>query len=280
MKNHYAVIGNPIEHSLSPFIHESFAEQTGIELVYKKILAPIDQLEENIVAFQNSGAAGANITLPFKTQAFNLVTKKTDAAKKAGAVNTLQFKSNGDILGDNTDGTGLTQDLIRNNEYTIHQKNILILGAGGAVQGILGALLELAPASITIANRTPEKAISLAEHFNIAGNVTGIDIKAIERTPFDLVIQGTSLGIQMKMPVVHREIINETTWCYDLMYGKQATPFLNWAIEQGAAKCLNGLGMLVEQAAASFYLWHGVYPRTRVVIDALQKKEHERSNFK
>ena len=280
MKNHFSVIGNPIEHSLSPFIHQAFAKQTGIEIHYKKILAPIDQFDEYVLNFQKEGASGANITLPFKAQAFNLATKKTDAAKTAGAANTLQFKANGDILADNTDGTGLTQDLIRNNEYSIRQKNILILGAGGAVRGVIGALLELAPASITIANRTPEKAISLANHFNMAGNVTGIDINNIEHTPFDLIIQGTSLGIQMKLPTVPKEIIGDATWCYDLMYGEEATPFLSWAEQQGAAKCLDGLGMLVEQAAASFYLWHGVYPRTRIVIDALQKNKYERSNFK
>lgn len=263
----YAVIGNPIEHSLSPFIHNEFAKQTQQSLSYEKILAPLDQLAETVQQFMQDGGKGVNVTLPFKEQAFALANKKSDLANQAGASNTLVFNK-GEIFADNTDGTGLVQDLTNNHHYCVRQKRVLILGAGGAARGILGPLLSLAPDKLIIANRTASKAEELATLFSDLGQVSGVGFDELNDEPFDLMINATSAGLTGNALQLSPQLLSEDSCCYDLMFGSQTTPFLDWAKANNAALCLDGLGMLVEQAAAAFYLWRGVYPDTKSVIAA------------
>jgi shikimate dehydrogenase len=267
----YAVIGNPVDHSLSPIIHKLFAEQTGQLLCYDTILAPFDQFKEEVTLFVERGGNGLNVTLPFKQQAFEMATKKSQAAIDAQAVNTLVFHDDGLIEGCNTDGMGLIQDLTHNHHYSLHQKRILILGAGGAVRGIVAPLLEQAPGALIIANRTKEKAARLAEQFELLGDVAARGLDELDDGPYDLIIHGTSVrdegGIDFE-----KKLIGEHTWCYDLNYDtKQQTPFVRFAQGRGAQKALDGSGMLVEQAAASFYIWHGVYPDTSSVLNIIRE---------
>ena len=265
----YAVIGNPISHSLSPDIHRLFAIQTGQELSYEKILAPLDLFEETVMSFIERGGKGMNVTLPFKEQAFLLATKKSQEAIDAEAVNTLVFHENGVIEGHNTDGAGFIQDLTHNHHYSLRQKRILIIGCGGAVKGIIGPLLKQAPAQIIIANRTPEKSVGLARHFELMGHVEGCGLDGLSEGPFDLIIHGTSVRHPEAL-AFPAELMSHQTWCYDLNYDRsQKTPFVQWADLNGAAKALDGIGMLVEQAAVSFRIWRGVYPNTKDVLAQL-----------
>lgn len=268
----YAVIGNPIEHSLSPLIHKLFSEQTGKLLTYEKVLAPIDQFKETVTQFVERGGKGLNVTLPFKQQAFEMATKKSQAAIDAQAVNTLVFHDDGLIEGCNTDGMGLIQDLKHNHHYSLHQKRILILGAGGAVRGIVAPLLEQAPSSLVIANRTKEKATRLAQQFELLGKLEARALDELDDGPYDFIIHGTSLREENSI-VLESHLIGSHTWCYDLNYdAKQSTSFVRFAEGRGAKKALDGLGMLVEQAAASFYIWHGIYPDTSSIFDVIRPK--------
>lgn len=269
----YAVVGNPVAHSLSPFIHAEFAKQTKQNILYIRIEAPLDKFQETIFDFRREGGKGANITLPFKIKAFQMADDCSILAQQAGAANTLLFRNDGTIYADSTDGTGLVEDLTHNHHYSLRQKRILLLGAGGAAHTILGPLLEQAPAQLIIANRTKEKAITLAEAFKFKSVITGVGLDEIESTPFDLIINSTSTGLTGEPLHLPNEIINQNSWCYDLMYGTQKTPFLKWAQKFNPEKCLDGLGMLVEQAAASFYLWRGVYPDTAPVLTALRNRK-------
>ncbi len=268
----YAVIGNPVEHSLSPVIHHAFAEQNHQAIDYSKIKAPLDGFVEAVKKFQREGGKGLNVTLPFKVEAYQLASKRSRAADEAKAASVLQLHADGTIYADNYDGLGLVQDLTRNHRVDLNQKRILIVGAGGAVQGILGALLDKAPAQLTIANRTADKARQLAQVFRLRGNVRGIGLEEIEASPYDVIIHATSLGHQQKLPSLPNGLITKNTCCYDLTYGRAAEPFLQWAKSQGATHCYDGLGMLVEHNAAVFYLWRGSYPDTEPVIRALRKK--------
>ncbi|PHQ81428.1 MAG: shikimate dehydrogenase [Coxiella sp. (in: Bacteria)] len=262
----YAVFGNPIEHSLSPDIHKMFAEQTSQALTYEKIQAPLDDFSATITAFVERGGKGANVTLPFKVQAFQLASKKSQAAIDAQAVNTLVFHDDGTVEGCNTDGMGLIQDLTHNHHYSLRQKRILILGAGGAVRGIVAPLLEQAPDKLVIANRTQAKAMSLAEQFQFMGSIEGRGLDAIDDGPYDLILQGTSLRDDQTIALPDT-LVGAHTWCYDLNYNREAqTPFVSWAVGRGAQKALDGVGMLVEQAAAAFYIWRGIYPDTSAAI--------------
>jgi shikimate dehydrogenase len=266
----YAVIGNPVDHSLSPFIHNLFAEQLGHTLSYEPILAPLDSFGETVSAFMERGGNGVNITLPFKQQAFELSTKKSQSAIDAQAVNTLVFHDDGLVEGCNTDGMGLVQDLTHNNHYCLRQKRILIIGAGGAVRGIIAPLLEQAPGQIIIANRTKEKALRLVEQFELLGDLEARSLDELDDGPYDLIFHGTSVRDKNGLDF-HPNLIGEHTWCYDLNYDpKQDTPFVAWAKGRGAKKALDGLGMLVEQAAASYYIWHGVYPDTADILAKLR----------
>jgi len=267
----YAVIGHPVEHSKSPQIYQAFARQTNQVLDYIKVEAPIDGFIATVRDLQDQGFKGANITLPFKQQAYCMATVTSDAAKKAEAANTLMFREDGSIFADNTDGVGLIQDLTNNHQYSLRQKKILVLGGGGAVRTIMGSLLEKAPLQIIVANRTAEKAKNIANQFKLNGELRGIGLDELEPEPYDLIINATSAGLTGDFPNLPGELITNQTLCYDLLYADQTTPFIKWAQQFNPTQCLDGSGMLVEQAAAAFYLWRGVYPDTKPVIEMLKE---------
>ncbi len=265
----YAVIGNPVEHSKSPDIHRLFAEQTGQQLVYRKLLGPLDAFAATAQQFFADGGRGLNVTVPFKEEAYALANALTDRARQAGAVNTLAVQADGTLLGDNTDGAGLSLDLALQG-WPIAGRRLLIIGAGGAVRGVLGPLLAQKPAGITIANRTPAKAVKLASVFEAAGPVQGCGLAELGDRPFDLVINGTSAGLSGDLPPVPATVFASGAAAYDMVYGAEPTVFLQWAQAQGVTKLGDGLGMLVGQAAESFSLWRGVRPQTAPVIAALR----------
>ena len=265
----YAVFGNPINHSKSPFIHTLFARQTQQQLSYEKIEAPVDEFVSTIRRFFSEGGKGANITVPFKEQAFQLVDQLSPRAKLAGAVNTLKLTDDGVLLGDNTDGAGLIQDL----KYHLEElsgKKILLLGAGGACRGVLGPLLVQQPAEIVIANRTESKAEELALHFSFMGKIKACQFANLNET-FDLIINGTSASLSGSVPDIPVSVIGDNTVTYDMMYGSQETAFNLWAKQHGAIKTIDGHGMLVCQAAESFAIWRGIRPGTRQVIRELRR---------
>ena len=264
MTDRYAVFGHPIAHSKSPQIHAAFARQTGQDMTYEAILAPLDGFADSIAQFAAAGGRGANVTVPFKEEAYKLARRLSPRAQRAGAVNTLSFDADG-ILGDNTDGAGLVADLTRNLNRTLAGKRILLLGAGGAARGVIGPLLKLQPATLVIANRTVSRAQELADLFG--HGVTACSFDAAN-TPFDLVINATAASLAGELPPLSASIFNTTTLAYDMMYGRD-TPFLSFARTHGAATA-DGLGMLVEQAAEAFFVWRGVRPDTAAVIASLR----------
>lgn len=269
MTDRYAVFGHPIAHSKSPEIHAQFARQTGQNLTYEAILAPLDGFAGSLTGFRTAGGKGANITVPFKEQAYALCDRLTPRAELAGAVNTVLFRDDA-IIGDNTDGAGLVRDLMHNHQFALAHKRILLLGAGGAARGVIGPILEQTPASLTIANRTASRAHALAAHFSQPSlpPLTGCDLEAIE-APFDLIINATAASLGGERPPVSSRIFQPASLAYDMMYGPSLTPFLQWAQQQGAATA-DGLGMLVEQAAEAFYFWRGVRPLTAPVMAQLR----------
>jgi shikimate dehydrogenase len=264
MTDRYAVFGHPIAHSKSPQIHTAFARQTGQDMTYEAILAPLDGFAESVVAFIATGGRGANVTVPFKEAAFKLADRLSPRAKRAGAVNTLTFDGDG-ILGDNTDGAGLVADLTRNLGCALAGKRILLLGAGGAARGVIEPLLDQQPAALVIANRTVSRAQELAEIFGRGVTACGFDAAD---TPFDLVINATAASLAGDLPPLSPRVFTPDTLAYDMMYGRD-TPFLTFARTHGA-RTADGLGMLVEQAAEAFYLWRGVRPDTAPVIAGLR----------
>ncbi|WP_428087502.1 shikimate dehydrogenase [Candidatus Thioglobus sp.] len=263
-----AVFGNPIEHSLSPDIHAQFAQQTGVKVNYQKILAPVDGFEKTAQQFIADGANGFNITVPFKLTAFNFATKLTLNAKTAKAVNTIKVENN-QIIGENTDGIGLVNDLIKNLGIELKDKVILVLGAGGAAQGILLPLLKQNPKRVMIANRTANKAQQLQADFSEYGPTCGFGLNKIKHDPVDIIINATSASLDGKMPDIANGCARGAI-CYDLMYGKQ-TAFMQWAEANQAAMIVDGLGMLVEQAACSFEFWTNKKPNTQAVIKNLRR---------
>lgn len=268
----YAVIGNPIEHSKSPQIHQYFAQQTGEDIMYEALLSPLDEFKETVAAFRKGGGKGLNVTVPFKQEAFELADELSDYAKRAGAVNTLVFREDGSIYGTNTDGIGIVRDLVENHQSLLSDKRILILGAGGAVRGVLQPLLMQRPAQVFIANRTPERATELAADMqDLAENcqLAGGGFADIEGE-YDLIINGTAASLQGIMPPIPETCLAEGVHCYDMMYGGRPTAFEFWCEDNGAAKVMNGLGMLVEQAAESFSIWRGKMPDTKPVLEAMQ----------
>jgi len=266
----YAVIGNPIAHSKSPLIHSQFAKQTGQRLNYEAILVDEGGLAQAIGNFQASGGKGLNITVPFKHEAWELMDELSEHAQRAGAVNTILFNPDGRRYGDNTDGIGLVRDILNNHGGRFDNQRILILGAGGAVRGVLGPILKEQPREIVIANRTVDKAVVLAREFAASIPVNACGYSALGSMSFDLIINGTSASLKGELPPLPMNIISEQSWCYDMMYGDKPTVFMEWARENGAAKYHDGLGMLVEQAAESFYLWRNVMPDTTPVIKLLR----------
>jgi shikimate dehydrogenase len=267
----YGVVGHPVGHSLSPFIHGMFARETGQDMAYRLYdVAPAD-FQDRVREFFAAGGRGLNITLPHKIAAVDLAQELTPRAAHAAAVNTLALHGDG-ILGDNTDGAGLVRDLCDNLGLVITQRRVLIIGAGGATRGILGPLLELAPALIVVANRTPERAAALAAAFTDLGTVRGTSFDELESAPFDLIVNATSASLSGDIPPIPATALGPATVCYDLAYGRGANAFLNWARSQGCARALQGWGMLVEQAAESFNLWRGVRPATAYVLAALKER--------
>lgn len=262
----YAVMGDPVSHSRSPVIHRLFALQTGQSIQYELLQVAPDKLESAIRQFAKTGGKGLNITLPHKSEVTRLIDDMSERASNAGAVNTLVFQD-GEIFGDNTDGVGFLRDLQSNLGLELEDANILVLGAGGATRGIISPLLDTKPRSLMIANRTVSRAKSLAEHFSTQGPVTACRFEDVRKPPvYDLVVNATSAGLTGQTPPYPEDAISEHTICYDLSYAMTATPFTRWAKEHGAARSLMGWGMLVEQAAESFYLWRGVRPDTAAIL--------------
>jgi len=266
--DNYAVFGNPIEHSLSPTIHTQFSAQTGCDISYAKILAEKNSFTESVLDFISSGGKGFNITVPFKIEAFKLANHLTINAKTAGAVNTIKIQD-GELYGENTDGKGLVNDLCNNLGLSLEGKDILILGAGGATQGILLPLLEKKPVRILVANRTKSKAEKLAIDFAKHGKVCGFGMDQIKAKPVDIIINATSASLSGDVPAILPGVAEEA-FCYDLMYGRK-TPFMDWAEQSGASDVSDGLGMLVEQAAEAYYFWRGVMPKTDDVLSSLRE---------
>ena len=267
----YAVMGNPVAHSKSPWIHTLFASQTGQRLRYNARLVPVDGFDEAINHFfkEERGGHGLSITVPFKELAWECAQRRTARAEKAGAVNTLWISNDGVLHGDNTDGLGLVRDLTVNHQVDLKNARLLILGAGGAVRGVLEPLLEQKPAELMIANRTVSKAEALAELF--PGQPVSAGGFADLSEPFDLIINGTSASLQGDLPPLPAEIVNEQTVCYDMMYAREITVFNQWGLAQGARQAIDGLGMLVEQAAEQFQIWRGVRPDTAAVLQQLRE---------
>lgn len=275
MTDLYAVFGNPINHSKSPVIHRQFAEQTGQDMHYTKQLVNEGEFEQAAQNFFAQGGKGLNITVPFKLNAFDFAQKRTPRAERAGAVNTLALLSDGTILGDNTDGIGMIHDM-HNLGWEIQGKRVLILGAGGAVRGILQPLLEENPARVTIANRTPSKAEELAKNFLDLGDIQAKSFEQLAGDNFDIVINGTSASLQGELPPLADNLLSASAGCYDMMYGAEPTIFLQWAKNHGATQVADGLGMLIGQAAEAFYLWRQIRPEVVPVITALRRQIAEK----
>ena len=269
--DHYAVMGNPIAHSKSPRIHTLFAAQTGQQLQYSTILVEKGNFNSAVADFLSQGGKGLNITVPFKQDAWRLAATRSNRAERAGAVNTLVLDNSGRHFGDNTDGAGLVQDLTNNHGVTLKNRRVLLVGAGGAARGVIEPLLGEQPALLVIANRTPGKAVELARLFCGLGHIEGCGLEDIAGQSFDIIINATAASLSGDVPALPDSVVTTDSWCYDMMYGDQPTAFMNWAQQLGAAHCLDGLGMLVEQAAESFYLWRKVRPDTGPVIRALRQ---------
>ena len=269
MTDHYAVIGNPVAHSKSPAIHAAFAHQTGQHLEYGRILGSLDDFAGDVRRFVAEGGRGLNVTVPFKQQAWDLLGDRSPRAEAAGAVNTIIVLDGGLLRGDNTDGVGLVRDLAANQGFDFDGKRVLLLGAGGAARGALGPLLEAGPTALILANRTAAKAVELAATAADA-RVKGCALDELSGQRFDLIINATSIGLAGSTPAIPDDCLAEGGWTYDMFYGDEPTPFCRWGTEHGAARALDGLGMLVEQAAESFALWRGVRPLTPPVIELLR----------
>jgi shikimate dehydrogenase len=275
MADRYAVIGNPVEHSLSPLIHAEFARATGQDIAYGRMLATLGGFRAAALEFRDAGGRGLNVTLPFKHEAWRLADTHAGHAQAAGAVNTLRFDG-GRITGHNTDGVGLVRDLVDNLGRPIRSRRVLLAGAGGASYGVMEPLLRELPQTLVVANRTLEKAVALVGHFEELGKLAteGVAAKsydALDGARFDIVINATSAGLADAMPPLPRGIFAPGALAYDMVYGRR-TPFMRFAADEGA-RAADGLGMLVEQAAESFFIWRGMRPATRPVIETLRKRD-------
>ncbi|MGB5606232.1 MAG: shikimate dehydrogenase [Gammaproteobacteria bacterium] len=269
MTDHYAVMGNPVAHSKSPQIHTLFAAQSGADLDYVAIRVEPGTFPQAVADFHAAGGKGLNITVPFKEQAWSLAGERSARAERAGAVNTLVLDVSGVHYGDNTDGAGLVRDLTVNHDCPLAHRRVLLIGAGGAARGVIEPLLTEQPALLVIANRTPGKAIELARLFCDLGRVEGCGLPDLEGQAFDVIINATAASLAGRVPELP-DAVCAGSWCYDMMYASKPTAFMDWASARGAQQCLDGLGMLVEQAAESFYLWRGVRPETGPVIELLR----------
>ena len=275
--NKYAVVGNPIQHSKSPIIHQAFAQQEGVEIEYQRMLSETSTFMSDVDRFHANGGMGLNVTLPFKVSAYEHCVSCNDYSNAAQAVNTISFNSQGEWLGANTDGIGLMRDLTDNQGVDLGARSILILGAGGSVRGILLPLLLQQPAKIVIANRSVDKAIALAEQFSAHGKLSacGYDdltamTQAAEQQCFDVVINATSASLSQQLPPISDSIVDSKSFCYDLAYSDTATVFMQWAQQRGVRGCCDGIGMLIEQAAESYAIWRGIHPDTQPVFKLLR----------
>jgi shikimate dehydrogenase len=272
LKKHFAVIGNPIHHSLSPQIHSAFAKEAGFHIEFEAVLSPLDEFKNTIHKLIAQKLSGANITLPFKKEAYELATTHSNHAKIAEAVNTLEFKDD-QIIGHNTDGIGLVRDLEQNLNINLKSKKILLIGAGGAAEGVIYSILEKKPSELTLTNRTIEKSKVIqnkidehSESFNVNLNV--IEIAKCPNQYFDLIINATSASLNNTDLEINHKVFHEGSLAYDMMYGKE-TFFIREAQSQGS-KTSDGLGMLVEQAAEAFFIWHHIKPQTKSLIESLR----------
>lgn len=263
----YAVIGNPVEHSKSPLIHAAFAQQTGQALEYGRILAPLDGFAKTVHDLREQGYQGVNVTVPFKFDAHAVTDKLSERALKAGAVNTLSFTPQG-VVGDNTDGIGLVRDILENLDVSLNDKRVLLLGAGGAAEGVLGPLLQAQPAALHIANRTLDKAVAMV---NAADSpiLQARSFAELAGSQYDIVINATSSGLSNAALPLPPGLFAAHALAYDMMYGRE-TPFMSYARQESASQIADGLGMLVEQAAEAFFIWRGVRPLTAPVMQMLR----------
>ncbi|MGL5290899.1 MAG: shikimate dehydrogenase [Vibrionaceae bacterium] len=270
--DNYVVIGNPVSHSKSPFIHTLFARQTGQQMHYQTLEAPLDGFASTAAHFFANGGRGCNVTLPFKEQAFVFAKQLTKRAQLAGAVNTLKRLDDGGILGDNTDGYGLIQDL-KNHHVSLEKSSILLLGAGGGARGVLFDLLQQQPKRLVIANRCAPKAARLVSDFTAWAGCAQLECAKLQDVsqPFDLVINATAASLNGVLPAVSAKIIGPRTLVYDMAYGQGVTVFNQWAKECGALFTMDGLGMLVAQAAESFTVWRGIRPSATQVLRELRR---------
>ena len=269
MTDRYAVIGNPVAHSLSPRIHAAFARQTGQDISYGAIMAPAGGFAAAVETFRAEGGRGLNVTVPFKLDAFTLSTALTERAKSAGAVNTLKFDGDG-VLGDNTDGAGLVADIAIRLAVSLTGKRILLMGAGGAARGVVLPLLEQKPALLAIANRTVEKAVAIAERWTARGEVRGGGYGDFADESFDIIINATSASLSDDVPPLSKRVFASAELAYDMVYGERAKSFLGAAKSFGVVHVADGLGMLIAQAAESFLLWRGVRPDAAPVMAMLR----------
>ena len=267
----YVLFGHPVSHSWSPFIHGLFARQFDHVIDYKLQDVEPREFRYALLNFFVEGGAGANVTLPHKPAAAEIVNELSARAERARAVNTIIRRSATELYGENTDGIGLVMDLVRNLGVTVAGSRLLILGAGGAVRGVLAPLLEQEPREIRIANRTPEKAEQLRQEFTDLGEISASSFNAVDDLPWDIVINATAASLAGDVPSLPPNAVGPETVCYDMAYGRADTVFMRWAQERGSTRAYKGWGMLVEQAAEAYLLWHGVRPATRPVMDALER---------
>ncbi|SNC58455.1 shikimate dehydrogenase [Sodalis endosymbiont of Henestaris halophilus] len=264
----YAVFGNPINHSRSPRIHTLFAVEMGLSHTYGRVLAPINDFEQTLLRFFDTGGLGANITLPFKERAFSLCDHLTTRGSLVGAVNTIKKLPDGSLLGDNTDGIGLISDLERLNLLSQNSR-VLLVGAGGAARGGILPLLTYG-CKVVLTNRTFPRAQELVRFYHHAGDISALPLELLSAPDYDLIINATSAGMYGSIPQLPASIITPSVCCYDMFYQQKDTPFIAWSRRQGAVRCADGLGMLVGQAASSFLLWHGVLPSILPVLNTLR----------
>ncbi len=267
----YAIMGHPVAQSRSPFVHGVFARQTGHNISYRLLDVEPEKFETEVRKFAARGGKGLNVTVPHKIAAFEIAETHTRRAESARSANTLVLGEEGDILADNTDGVGLVTDLIENLNFKLDGRRILILGAGGAVRGLLGPVIAQNPKLLMIANRTPENASKLIDELGLSSSVQAAGLEELGGKTFHLILNGTSANLFDKSPPISVDLFTRHTLCYDLNYGKTQTPFTRWSEENGA-RAIMGWGMLVEQAAESFYLWRGVRPDTIPVLQSLLKR--------
>ena len=268
---YFCVVGSPIAHSKSPDIHLAFGRQCGVALRYERAEIPANAFASALAEFVVAGGRGMSITVPLKEEAFRALSQHRPRAALTGAANMMTVDADGGTIADNADGTGLVRDLEMNHGLMLSGRRILLLGAGGAARGVIPTLLEQDPSELIIANRTVAKAEELVDRFRALGSIRAFHYAGVPMGPFDLVINATSLSLTGEIPPLNTSAIGAETWCYDMMYTADGrTRFLDWCQANGAAACSDGLGMLVEQAANSFSLWHGIEPDTAPVIAALR----------